>query len=272
MNALTRLLLTNVGEAYRWYLIESRHPLKAKLTGHYWNWFCRPRVWIRYDEGLVISTSLRDYIQRTIFFEGLYEPHVVNWLKSQLRSNDVFWDVGANIGAMSLLVATRCRQVISFEPEHRALALLRAHVAANALPNIQIVDVALCDRDGVIAIGQAPESNTGMSSISRVLEGWPCYNVQATTADSVVRQRAILPPSIMKVDVEGAEEMVFRGASTILETPGLRAIIFEAKEGEGMPANANLVSLLSRYDFTISPFGRSDPKVNDGTHNYLAVR
>src|SRR5262245_55930818 len=117
-----------VGETYRWYLTQAKHPLKEKVVGRWWRWFSKPCVWIRYDGDLALRVTLRDYIQRTIFFSGYYEPCLVHWLQTELRSNDIFWDIGANIGAISLLAAKRCHHVVSFEPAPSVVGILKQHV------------------------------------------------------------------------------------------------------------------------------------------------
>src|SRR5260221_13943445 len=113
------------GESLRWYLKRARHPFKNYLVGHFWAWFCKPRMWVRYDEGMGIQVCLADYVQRTIFFQDYYERPLIDWLKKILCADDVFWDVGANVGAITLVAAPRCATVAAFEPDPRSLARLR---------------------------------------------------------------------------------------------------------------------------------------------------
>jgi FkbM family methyltransferase len=273
MNSVTKSSLIGLGEAYRWYMTRAQHPLKAKLIGHFWSRFSRPRVWVRYDDELVISVSLRDYIQAAIFYEGCYEPHLIDWLKNELKQTDVFWDVGANIGAMTLVAATHCRSVVSFEPDPRSLDRLRSHISANALGNIQIVDVALSNQNGFAYLSLGAESNTGMSSMVPSQHGSSVKKIVTATADSLIMQRGLPLPNVMKIDVEGAEDMVFHGARNTLGAPGLRAIVFESMEGRGgLPRKSELVELLTAHSFVVKVFGRSDPLVNDGMQNYIALR
>src|SRR5258707_11726815 len=128
------------GESLRWYLGSARHPLKSYIVGHYWYLFERLRVWIRYDGNRVINVALGDYLQQQIFFDGYYERPLVDWLTENLRADDVFWDVGANIGAISLVAARHCRQVVAVEPDPRSLDRLRRNVVANKLTTVEIVE------------------------------------------------------------------------------------------------------------------------------------
>ena len=112
------------GESVRWYLTRAKHPFKSYIVGHYWWWFEKFDVWIKYDGGGVINVALGDYVQQQIFFDGYYERPLVEWLKRTLTSTDVFWDVGANIGAVSLVAAGLCH-VSAFEPDLRSLERMK---------------------------------------------------------------------------------------------------------------------------------------------------
>jgi FkbM family methyltransferase len=261
------------GELIRWYVRSARHPFKQTILGRYWGMFCRRPWWIRYGTDQVILAGLSDYIQQRIFLDGYYERGLVEWLKKELRPDDVFWDVGANIGAMTLVASPRCRTVVAFEPEPRTLAHLRLNIAANKLSNIVVVDAALSNQDGSVALCPGPESNTGMNSICRTSSDRAPVSVRASRADTLIEVDGIPRSHVMKIDVEGAEELVLQGADALLSFAGLRAIVFESQEATGdLPANQSLSALLKRHGFQIEGFGRSDLQTADGMNNYLATR
>src|SRR6188474_2838116 len=116
------------GQSLRWYLTRARHPFKNFIVGHYWHLFAKARVWIKYDGEGVINVRVGDYLQQQIFFDGYYEQPLVDWLKRTLRPDDVFWDVGANVGAISLVAARLCRRVVAFEPDPRSVEQLRRNI------------------------------------------------------------------------------------------------------------------------------------------------
>jgi FkbM family methyltransferase len=262
-----------LGEFYRWYLTRAHHPLKGRVARHSWNFISKRRIWTRYDNSLVISLNVRDYIQHTIFLAGYYEPELIRWLKSELTSKDVFWDIGANIGAMSLIAAKSCGQVVAFEPDPRMFTLLEDHVAANKLNNVRVYSVALSNQNGSAELFRAPDTNTGMTSLHPRDSTWSRLAVQTWTADDVVMSDPTLFPSVIKMDVEGAERMVLQGAKRILESVTLRKVIFESKEGrDGLPNDQEICTLFTKSGFQIRPFGSSDPAVQDGMNNYLATR
>jgi FkbM family methyltransferase len=262
------------GEGYRWYLRSARHPFKSYLVGHYWALFCKPRVRIRYDGDLGIKVCLADYVQRAIFFDGYYERTLIEWLKKTLTAEDVFWDVGANVGAIALVAARRCHRVVAFEPDPRSLEQLRENVRFNRLSNVEIVAAALGAQTGSATLYQAAESNTGMSSILKGrAAGAQGIAVRALRADDFLASNAGAFPNILKMDVEGAEHLVAQGGGAMLRDGRLRALVFEDRRASGGgPRNRELLAALQEAGFVIGPLGASDAQAEDAMHNFLATR
>jgi FkbM family methyltransferase len=262
-----------VGEGLRWYLKRARHPFKAYIVGHYWSWFAKPVVWVKYDGNRSIGVRLGDYLQQKIFFDGYYERPLVDWLKMFLTPDDVFWDVGANIGAISLIAAKVCRQVVAFEPDPRSIAALVRNLQANRIVNVEVVTAALGAKTGSATLYQSAPLNTGMTSL---VEGRAPVvgntTVRVISADEFVASRTALAPTVMKIDVEGAEHLVLEGAVSLLRSGRVRAIVFEdRRDGNTHPTNQALVARLRSADYTIQPFASSDLQANDGMYNFLAV-
>ena len=261
-----------LGESLRWYLKRARHPLKDYLVGHYWHFFARRRVWIRYDGWAVINVGLGDYLQQQIFFDGYYERPLVDWLKRTLRPDDVFWDVGANIGAISIAAAPWCRKVVAFEPDPRSVERLTRNITANRLAHVEIVEGALGVEAGVACLYQADNGNSGMTSLiagrSPVVSE---THVQVLRADDLIAARPDLAPTLMKIDVEGAEHLVLGGATALLRSGRLRAIVFEtARRTDHHPANQEVVNRLHEAGYRIEPFASSDDHAQDDMFNFLA--
>lgn len=261
-----------LGECLRWYLTRARHPFKGYVVGHYWSWFSRLHVWVPYDGGGAIGVTLGDYVQQRIFFEGYYERPLVDWLKETLRPSDVFWDVGANIGAISLVAARLCRQVVAFEPDPRSLLALHRNLAANGIGNVEVIPAALGAEAGTSTLYQSATPNTGMTSL---MAGRGTVVGETTVAvmrgDDLTHARPDLSPTIVKIDVEGAEHLVLGGSAALLQSGRVRALVFEDQRGaDSRPRNAELVARLNEAQYRIEPFGPSDAGVDDGLYNFLA--
>lgn len=261
------------GELLRWYLKHARHPFKGYLVGHYWDWFSRRQMWVTYDDHAVIHITLGDYLQQRIFFEGYYERGLVMWLKETLQPSDVFWDVGANVGAVTLVASRLCKRVVAFEPDPRSLSVLAENVRRNDLVNVEIIPAGLGESPGTAVLHQAPDRNTGMSSIMEDrLDGGSATAVEIWQADTLIRQRPELAPTVIKIDVEGAEHLVLRGARALLRQRIVRALVFEdRRDDQRQPTNHAVVACLRDAGYRISPLAQSDEGMDDGMLNFLAL-
>ncbi|MGH9384228.1 MAG: FkbM family methyltransferase [Vicinamibacterales bacterium] len=262
-----------IGETLRWYLKHARHPFKDYLTGRYWSWFARPRLWVRYDDDATIGVRLGDYLQQRIFFDGYYERPLIEWLKRTLRPDDVFWDVGANVGAITLVAARLCRHVVAFEPDPRSVEALTSNIRINRLKNVEVQAVALGAEGGRAVLHQTGPANTGRTSlIGERGDVVGQTEVTVVRADDVIAAHPELAPTIMKIDVEGAEHLVIRGAAELLRGQRVRAIVFEdRRDDKAGPSNAELLASLGEGHYRVEPFNVSDAHLDDGMYNFLAT-
>ncbi|HSH76621.1 MAG TPA: FkbM family methyltransferase [Longimicrobiales bacterium] len=133
-------------------------------------------------------------------------------LQAVVRPGDCFWDVGAHKGFVTLaaagMVGPRGR-VIAREPSETNLTFLRRHVGWNGITNVKVLPVALSDAPGTAAFG-----GRGSSIAFRLGHG--PETVPVTTAEAIVDQGRAPRPSVMKLDVEGAEAAVLRGTGRFL--------------------------------------------------------
>lgn len=130
-----------------------------------------------------------------------------------LHEKSIVLDIGANIGVLTRLFAARAGHVHAFEPAPRALALLRANTAG--LDNVTIHAMAIGDQVGTVRF--AEREALDMSSIDE--NGG--IEVAVTTIDALD-----LSPDFIKIDVEGFEESVLRGAKKTLSNGPI--VMFEA--------------------------------------------
>ena len=131
-----------------------------------------------------------------------------------LGPESIVLDVGANIGVLTRIFAARAGHVHAFEPAPRALRLLRANVAG--LANVTVHAVAVGNRVGTTAFVEREALD--MSSIDDAGGG---LQVPITTIDALG-----IVADFIKIDVEGFEEDVLRGASATIS--GAPIIVFEA--------------------------------------------
>src|SRR5258708_1806135 len=146
---------------------------------------------------------------------GTYEVDRIRAFENAVVPGAVVYDVGANVGIYSLVASLRAGpagKVYSFEPLDRNLRYLHLHIALNNMRNCLVVEEAVCNREGRLPFSAAAwTSNMGrLSTEGEIL-------VPSTTLDSCVYgQKGFRPPNVVKIDVEGAELEVLKGASRTL--------------------------------------------------------
>jgi len=142
---------------------------------------------------------------------------------------DTFLDVGANVGFFTVLAARRVGpsgKVFSFEMMPDTAARLRGNIDRNRLENVTVVECALSDEDGRSCVARKPVGSAGQASVAETeWQDKPHEEtiVQTSTLDSAIGDTG--PIALIKADVEGHEESVFRGGPLALTRTG--AVVFE---------------------------------------------
>jgi FkbM family methyltransferase len=230
-----------------------------RLTGH-------PRLTIPYAGGY-LTIDERDYLQRMILSEGSYEPEVWSCLESAAVADEVFWDVGGHVGAMSVkaLLDPRFAQVHAFEPDLAQARILKLNLRLNS-DRGTVHNLALSDTSGSRAFYRATGSNSGMSSLHPVDSGEQ-LQVRCATIDELVFGEGVAPPTLMKIDVEGWESQVFAGACQLLEKAPPKRIVFEStSDPGGRPIIKSIPEYLARFSYEVEwirrPSGAVEPNEN----------
>ena len=157
---------------------------------------------------------------RTVELAVLFERSILELILSEIRSGDLFLDVGANLGAFAVFAASFGARVVACEPEPMALDRLAANREANQL-DFQIVANALSDKEGTVSFAAlAANQIIQHSHISET----GTYAVKCIRGDSLNLQ-----PNIVKVDVEGHEIHVLRGLEGSLDR--CRLCVVEVHDG-----------------------------------------
>ena len=143
-----------------------------------------------------------------------------------LRPGDVFADVGANVGAFTILAAgVAGARVVAFEPSPDTFAMLARNILLNNLQDRARPVHAVAAR----AEGQV-QFSVGLGTENHVAAGTAEAGSIAVRATTLDKELAANPPNLLKVDVEGFETEVFAGATNTLRLPGLSAIVMEKND------------------------------------------
>jgi FkbM family methyltransferase len=158
------------------------------------------------------------------FWKGTYEEEFCARLAAAVRPGDVCFDVGAfrgyTAGVMALAGASR---VLAFEPAPVNQRAVRRVIELNPSLPIELVEAAVGAEEGAIRI--TIHEDASMNFIGADESGRPSIETKLVTIDTEI-VRGVKSPAVMKIDVEGAEASVLRGASKTL-SESIREIFVE---------------------------------------------
>ena len=168
-----------------------------------------------------------------------------------LHSDDVLFDVGANIGMVSLHAAKICRTV-AFEPDPSFRERLNVNMGLNPDRVIAVEPVAVSDSDSTV---QLFTNGADGNSPSLVRSGESqCVTVPSRSLDSLMAEGRLPRPTVIKLDIEGAEILALRGAKRLLTGPDRpRALFIEVHDTylPGFGSSAGEVhEILREYGYT----------------------
>jgi FkbM family methyltransferase len=213
-----------------------------------------------------------DYVQSTLLFDGAYEPEVADALRARLREGDVVLDLGANVGACSLPLACAMPvSVVAIEADPAVAALLRlnARLSGIAPARFEVVVAAIADAPGRAVLRRAPQANIGRSTLEALDDAVAEIEVEVETIDRL-RERGVFGRArAWKIDVEGAEARVLRGAQATLRECPPDLVVFEdaAVSVEESP----IAAILKGHGFDCARIPRPSGEVHP-RENFLALR
>jgi FkbM family methyltransferase len=199
-------------------------------------------------------------IGRSIVTTGLYDLAVSEALFRLISPGDTVIDAGANIGYMSVLVGVAAGpqgKVISFEPHPELFGILQRNVAEVSqrwkVATFQLHQSALGEESGTaqLELPEDFEKNDGIAKIgSTANSGGRSISVPIATLDELLGNVSV---SVMKIDVEGFEPQVLRGAKTLLQERRIQHILFE----DHSISNSPVVTILREAGYKLFSLGWS---------------
>ena len=191
------------------------------------------QVKCRSKDGFDIDVLADDHIGRHLILSGSFDPSPINVLTDFGMPGDRCLDIGANIGYVSCLILARIpgSHVFCIEPQPVIASLLENNLARFSSERFEILRAALSDAEGEGHL-ELDLVNRGASTIVD-RAGKNTVVVPTVPASRVLADFASL--DLVKMDIEGHEEVVFRSAKAEFERLQPRAILYEDKEGKSSP-------------------------------------
>lgn len=177
---------------------------------------------ISYAGGIKINIDTSSFIEWEIFFKGFYEEEIARILSILVKPGFVAFDVGANIGAHSLLMANLVGEggrVIAFEPFSPIADRLLENKSLNNLNNLEVLRIGLSNENGdAILYTPISISHKGNASLYRnhsKLDGEQKINLKRL--DDVFKEMNLSNCDLIKVDIEGNEYKALIGGKEIID-------------------------------------------------------
>lgn len=172
----------------------------------------------------------RDLTERHRIIEHGGETEYIRQMLSRLAPDDVLWDVGVCVGAVALHAACTC-QVVGFEPDPDVRERFELNLALNPGLAVDLQPYAISDTDGTATLHLGERTS---SSLRRQRGETRTAEVPVRTIDTLVGQ---LPtPTVVKLDIEGAELPALHGASDLLASGQRPRLLFLEVHPEFLPA------------------------------------
>ena len=184
---------------------------------------------------------------------ALHEDEILDQFNPKL--GDTVVDVGAHIGLYSLIAAKRVGssgKVIAIEPDPENCKLLRGNVEINKLTNVSILELAAFSSTSKLKL-YLPGKERGFTKLSTLMANRAVtenfLEIDATTLDCLLVTQGITEVNWIKIDVEGAELEVLKGAAITLSESKDIALLIEVHNVNNMDLYSAIVKLLRSYGF-----------------------
>jgi FkbM family methyltransferase len=180
-----------------------------------------------------LRLDLRDHAQYIVYSEGAYEPRLAERIREELRRDDVFVDIGANIGVHALSVALELQRlggghVYAFEPAPDSADRLASAVERNSLRNVTLVRAAVGDSVGHLDLRDDPAFTARDLGVRSAFgQGRVVCRVPLLRFDEWATRTQLGRLDLVKIDVEGGELAAIIGMRDTLARLRPRLVLVE---------------------------------------------
>lgn len=201
--------------------------------------------------------------------DGYWESWITAWLARELTPNHAFVDVGANMGYYALMAASLGCPTVAFEPQHRLASRLVESVDVSGYAHlVSVFNAAVGNERGRMTL-KVPRHHGMNASITH----WN-YSPSGEYTDFEVEVLALDPlvawqsarPMVIKIDVEGAEPLVWAGMQRLLHRNALTTVLLEFRWDRYHDPQAFANQLFSEAQLGYVDYHSQEVPVDDPTH------
>lgn len=214
--------------------------------------------------GAGMDVVLPELVSCEIHRHGVIEPGLTALVVEVAGDGTIFYDVGAHLGYYSLLAAALGARVHAFEPSRDTIALLRDNVG----DGVVVTASGLWSAETTLRLedyGRAHSAlNTFVSARDETVDETAAYDARVTTIDAYAHATGEVP-GVVKVDAEGAELEVLRGAASTMSSarPLITVEVGDAERGPRSRDALDFAAGLGYAPFDMTPGGIRPHRVRD---------
>lgn len=222
-------------------------------------------------DGITMYLNSSDgIVSYVLFMNKVWEPFETFLVKSFLKSNSIFVDIGAHVGYYSLIASSIAKngKVFSFEPEIENYNILEKNVRVNNFSNIQLYNHAVSDKNKVVNLYLSKTYNTGDNRLfDDDFDGMSgkhkSVKVKSVSLDNFLNNH--LKADIIKMDIQGSEMLALKGMRKLLRRTE-KLVVFTEFWPRGILATREspeeFLNILSEEGFMIYEIDEERKKVN----------
>lgn len=164
-----------------------------------------------------IITSDDDYLEQ---IKNGFEPEMVKLFRALANGSEVILDIGANIGCTAILFGELSKNVYAFEPSQTTFAFLEKNILKSGRQNVFLHNIGLGAEVGEFTLTFAPSNRSGgfVSNQTQASAGHTVEKIVIRQLDEVIKPLNLPKIDFIKIDVEGFEGHVLRGATQTLSS------------------------------------------------------
>ena len=194
---------------------------------------------------------------------GRNEEEPVLKIISNLKKDQIYIDIGAHIGRYTLIAAEKVGpkgRVVAIEPATDNYRLLSKNIELNKLDNVHIWNIAIAANDGeaLLSTGDDPATNSLYGDWLKMINSKSDnqQRVKIKKLDAIIENEGLTLVDLVKIDVEGAELEVLKGAERSLEKGIIKAVLCEVHEP--IVKMSDVINSLKEKGFRIDLLGNNE--------------
>lgn len=184
------------------------------------------------------------------------EKEFVIEMMNELKNGDVFFDIGSSVGLNSVIAGKIVGngKVVSFEPDPENIKRLKENYQMNNVTNGIVQELAVGNEKSTMKLYTAGSNNVSPSlqkvnGIERTIE------VQVNSIDNLLANGSIPYPTVVKIDIEGAEMMALQGMNNLLKSNRRPRIIFMEIHPDFLPSfgttSEEIMQYLAQFEYSV---------------------